>query len=131
MKAKTKITGIQHVGIPTSNIQRSVQFYQSLGFETVHETINPANGDKVAFLQLGNLIVEVYESAEVATCRRAIDHVALDVVDIEEVFQCIKADGHRLLDQEVRSLPFWEHGVKFFTILGPDEEKVEFCERIK
>lgn len=131
MKVKGKITGIQHVGIPTSDMQKSVEFYQSIGFEIAHETINPASEERVVFLQLGNLVMEVYESNEATHRVGAIDHVALDVVDIEEVFQSIQAAGNHLLDSEVRSLPFWEYGVKFFTILGPNEEKIEFCERIK
>ena len=32
-----------------------------------------------------------------------------------------------LLD-EVHFLPFWENGVKFFTIEGPNKEKVEFSQ---
>lgn len=131
MKVKAKITGIQHVGIPTNDMQLSVEFYQSIGFEIAHETINPASGERVVFLELGNLMMEIYESSEATHRIGAIDHVALDVVDIEDVFQSIRADGHRMLDPEVCSLPFWEHGVKFFTILGPNEEKIEFCERIK
>ena len=106
-------------------------FYQSLGFTVAHEAVNPQTGDRVAFLQLKNLMMEVYESGEATHRIGAIDHVALDVVDIEDVFRTIKAAGHKLLDNEVRSLPFWEHGVKFFTILGPNQEKIEFCERIK
>ena len=27
--------------------------------------------------------------------------------------------------------PFWGEGVKFFTIQGPDGEKIEFCERLR
>lgn len=130
MEIKTKITGIQHVGIPTSNMEQSMQFYQSLGFEPVHQTVNPNNGDAVVFLQLGNLVMEVYESNEVAGKTGAIDHIALDVTDIESLFDQIKAAYHQLLDEQVQSLPFWEHGVKFFTILGPNAEKVEFCEKL-
>lgn len=130
MEIKTKITGIQHVGIPTSNMEQSMQFYQSLGFEPVHQTVNPNNGDAVVFLQLGNLVMEVYESNEVAGKTGAIDHIALDVTDIDSLFDQIKAAGHKLQDEQVQSLPFWEHGVKFFTILGPNAEKIEFCEKL-
>lgn len=131
MKITSKVTGIQHVGIPTDCMAKSVEFYQSLGFETAHETVNPESGEHVVFMQLGNLMMEIYESSEATHCVGAIDHVAIDVVGIEEVFQAISAAGYLLLDSEVRSLPFWEHGVRFFTIIGPNEEKIEFCERIK
>jgi hypothetical protein len=35
-----------------------------------------------------------------------------------------------MLDQQVNGLPFWENGVKFFTIEGPNKEKIEFCEKL-
>lgn len=130
MEMKSKITGIQHVGIPTSDIEKSIQFYQSLGFETVCRTANPNSGEAVAFLQLENLVMEIYESQQAAGVTGAIDHVALDVTGIDSLFASIKEAGHRMLDEEVRFLPFWEHGVKFFTILGPNGERIEFCEKL-
>jgi hypothetical protein len=27
-------------------------------------------------------------------------------------------------------LPFWEKGIKYFNVLGPDGERVEFAERL-
>ncbi|MDD4797654.1 MAG: VOC family protein, partial [Eubacteriales bacterium] len=29
---------------------------------------------------------------------------------------------------EIKGLPFWNNGVKFFTIMGPNAEKIEFCQ---
>ena len=37
MDIKRKITGIQHVGIPTNDMQKSIRFYKELGFEVVSE----------------------------------------------------------------------------------------------
>jgi hypothetical protein len=33
-----------------------------------------------------------------------------------------------MLDTKIQLLPFWEQGVKFFTVLGPNEERVEFSQ---
>jgi lactoylglutathione lyase len=123
MEMKTKITGIQHVGIPTNDIGKSMQFYRSLGFEPVWQTVNPNNGEAVAFLQLGNLVMEIYENRQAAGKSGAIDHIALNVTGIDLLFE-------NMLDEKVQYLPFWEHGVKFFTILGPNGEKIEFCEKL-
>ena len=30
---KNQITGIQHIGIPTNDIDKTITFYQGLGFE--------------------------------------------------------------------------------------------------
>lgn len=130
MNIKEKITGVQHIGIPTDNIEKTVEFYQSLGFEIALRTVNESADEKVAFLQLGNLVIETYENKAAAMKAGAVDHIALDVKDIDKVFEEVRANGYRLLDDAVQSLPFWEHGVKFFTIAGPNEEKIEFCERL-
>lgn len=39
-------------------------------------------------------------------------------------------EGFSMLDTKIQFLPFWEHGVKFFTVLGPNEEKVEFSQHL-
>ena len=44
------ITGLQHIGIPTNDIEKTVAFYHELGFETAFETVNEAAGERVAFL---------------------------------------------------------------------------------
>lgn len=54
----------------------------------------------------------------------AIDHIAIDVKNIEELFNVVKkAEAFKMQDQQVNGLLFWEHGVKFFTIEGPNKEK--------
>jgi len=51
------------------------------------------------------------------------------VTDIDAVFSKIKELGYEMLDDNIRFLPFWEYGVRFFTIIGPNKEKIEFCEK--
>lgn len=129
MDIKRKITGIQHVGIPTNDMQKSIRFYKELGFEVVWQTINEQNGESVVFLQLGNLIMEIYESQQAAMKTGAIDHIALDVTDIDSIFSMVKDAGFQCLDEHVQFLPLWKRGVRFFTIIGPNKEKIEFCEK--
>ena len=129
MDIRTKITGIQHVGVPTDDIQKSILFYKGLGFGIVWQTINEQDGTSVVFLQLGNLIMEVYENKQASMKSGAIDHIALNVTDIDAVFSKIKELGYEMLDDNIRFMPFWEYGVRFFTIIGPNKEKIEFCEK--
>ena len=58
----------------------------------------------------------------------AIDHVAIDVKNIEKVHEMITGAGLNTTQDEVHFLPFWENGVRFFTIEGPNKEKVEFSQ---
>ena len=117
---RKNVTGIQHLGIPTLDIRATMDFYYGLGFETIWE-----NGE-VAFMQLGTLVIETYIASETAQCNGAIDHVALNVKDIEAAWRDAKACGYETQDTEINFLPFFERGVKFFTIIGPNREKVEF-----
>jgi Lactoylglutathione lyase and related lyases len=122
------LTGVQHIGIPTNDIERTVEFYKNLGFTVALRTVNEKANEKVAFLQLKNLMIETYENHNSAMKSGAIDHIALDVTDIDDAFETIKAKGCKLLDNEVQFLPFWQKGVRFFTIEGPNAEKIEFSQ---
>lgn len=143
MEIKEFTTGVQHIGIPTNDIKKTIEFFQLLGFEVAFRTIN--GPEEVAFLQLHNLVIETYQNHQVKMEYGAIDHIAIDVKNIDALFEEVKAKAieaekvaaekqatslFRMLDTQVNGLPFWEKGVKFFTIEGPNKEKIEFCERL-
>lgn len=130
MDIKNYCTGIQHIGIPTNDIEETIRFYESLGFHVALATMNKKANEMVAFMQLHNLVIETYENKSAALQNGSIDHIAIDVKNIDSLFEEIKAKGFSLLDMQVRSLPFWDNGVKFFTIVGPNKEKIEFCEKL-
>lgn len=125
MNMKDNATGIQHLGIPTEDIEKTIAFYQSLGFDMMWRSAADSP-DNVAFLKLHDLVVETYMSKEVAYKNGAIDHLAINVKDIDAAFDFVNKGGYTVLDKAVNFLPFLENGVKFFTILGPNKEKVEF-----
>ena len=49
MENKYGIVGIAHVGLPTNDLQKTVEFYKSLGFEVIMQSYNEKAGEKVAF----------------------------------------------------------------------------------
>lgn len=122
--------GVQHIGIPVSDIDKTIEFYESLGFEPALITENKPANERVAFMRLGNLIIEAYGNKSTEKRSGTIDHIALDVKNIDALYDSIRNEGHRIVEEKVMSLPFWKNGVKFFTILGPDNEKIEFCEKL-
>ena len=115
-------TGLQHVGIPTNDIAKTIAFYEALGFRIVHRKDN--RGEDVAFLKMGDLVLETYQNHKAVGISGAIDHIALNVTDVEEARRI--ADNLKLDVIEEGQLPFWENGVRYFTVLGPNGEKVEF-----
>ena len=128
MDLKNYSTGIQHIGIPTNDIEKTIAFYKELGFETALETINKEAGEKVAFLKLKTLVIETYENKAAKLESGAIDHVAVNVNNIEEVYQYISEKKLNTTNDTIHFLPFWENGVRFFTIEGPNKEKIEFSQ---
>ena len=124
-----RITGIQHIGLPTNDIDATIAFYKTLGFEVASTCDLPT--DKVAFLKLKNICIETYQSLS-GDCAKgfdgAIDHISVDVDDIEAALEAVKAAGLKPMNDEIEFLPFWEKGVRFFKVLGPNHEPVEFCE---
>lgn len=128
MDLKNYSTGIQHIGIPTNDIEKTIAFYKKLGFETALQTINKDADEKVAFLKLKTLVIETYENKAAKLESGAIDHVAVNVNDIEEVYRYISEKKLNTTNDTIHFLPFWENGVKFFTIEGPNMEKIEFSQ---
>lgn len=115
-------TGIQHIGVPTNDIEKTIAFYTALGFEVAHRADN--NGELVAFLRLGDLTIETYQNFRAVGSAGAVDHIAINVTDVDEARRI--ADAMQLEVIEEGQLPFWTNGVKYFTILGPNREKLEF-----
>ncbi len=119
------VKGLQHIGLPTTDMEKTVAFYEQLGFEIAFETVLD-DEIRVVFFELKNLVIEAYEVEESAMAYGAIDHIAIDVTDIDVVYAEICEMGLNNLNDKVNGLPFWEKGVKFFTIEGPNKERVEF-----
>jgi lactoylglutathione lyase len=128
MEIKDYCTGVQHIGIPTNDIEKTKSFFTDLGFKVIYSTVN--NGEKVAFLCLGNLVVETWENGEATMKCGSIDHICLDVNNVDELFNIVEKKGYKSIEGHVCNLPYWENGVKYFTIEGPNKEKIEFCEML-
>ena len=39
MENKYGIVGVAHVGLPTNDLQKTVEFYKSLGFEVIMQSV--------------------------------------------------------------------------------------------
>ena len=128
MNLHDNLTGIQHIGIPTNDIEETITFYKKLGFEIALQTVNKEADEKVAFLRLNTLVIETYENKAAKMESGAIDHIAIDVKDVESVYQWINENDMTTTKDILHFLPFWENGVRFFTIEGPNKEKIEFSQ---
>ncbi|WP_276373517.1 VOC family protein [Chryseolinea sp. H1M3-3] len=128
------ITSLQHIGIPVTNLEKSKAFYEKLGFTNVMEStfeFNDSQGTCV-MMKLGGILMELYQmpSSELGKIKNRndghIDHIAFDVTDIDKTFLTLKTAGFIVLEDQPIFLNFWKNGCKFFNIVGPDGERLEF-----
>lgn len=121
---------LQHIGVSTSNQKQTLAFFEAMGFSQFYESINPANAALVVFMQLGDIVIEVYLQKDSTSSPGAIDHIAISVDNIDEKYTQIYTMGYEIVEDSVKELPFWENGVRYFTVQGPSGEKIEFCQKL-
>lgn len=131
-----KINRLQHIGLPIVDIELSKSFYERLGFKDVMSStfVHQDAEGKVAMMKRDDIIIELYQMPEpelsnVKTRKNGrIDHIAFDVDDIDETFRLLKSEGYTIPQEEPVFLDFWDKGCKYFFIIGPDGERLEFCQ---
>jgi catechol 2,3-dioxygenase-like lactoylglutathione lyase family enzyme len=120
--------GVQHIGLPTNDMSATIDFYRRLGFDIAYETVLKDDNCRVCFFKLDTLCIEVYENHQAPMKSGAVDHIAIDATDIDAAWDFAIKGGFKMLDTGINALPFWENGVKFFKIEGPNREIIEFCQ---
>lgn len=126
---KGKITGLGHIGVFISDIERSIAYYTDiLDFECYHRVDLEDNGGitRVAFIRNGSCIIELVQKPD-ATQKEdgPVDHIALDVDDIDLAMANLKAKGVEFETEEPVFLPTMFNGVKYALFRGPDGEHLE------
>lgn len=127
MKEKRQLldhcTGMQHIGIPTDDMEKTCAFYTELGFEKAFETVIHGS-QKVVFLRFQDITLECYEGEPVKKAG-AVDHIAVNCRDVEAAYALAVEKGYPIVSDGIEQLPFWENGVRFFTMERPNREKIE------
>ena len=128
--------GLQHLGLPVSNLKASVEFYESLGFKRIMasqvDVTEENDSILVAMMERQGVIIELYQVTkkdmiELKSRKDGhVDHIAFDVADVEKAFNELKAAGFTMVEENPVFLNFWEKGCKYFAIRGLDGEKLEF-----
>ena len=133
------INHLQHIGIPVTNIASSETFYNRLGFTKVMQSTFDEDGEMGVCIMLKNkdVILELYQLPErkLKDVRERkdghIDHITFDVDDIDIAFKAIRDASFSICEENPVFLPFWSSGCKYFNILGPDGERLEFNQILK
>jgi len=128
------INHIQHIGIPVTDIAVSEAFYSQLGFSNVMQSPFKEDGETGTCIMMKNksIIIELYQLpthklTEIRDRKDGhIDHITFDVDDIDVAFEALKNASLQVIEEAPVFLPFWQNGCKYFNILGPDGERLEF-----
>lgn len=121
-------TDFQHSGMIAKNLDETIDFYTNkLGFEIAG--IFPNKENRCAFLRYRHLTIETWEGDEAPMTTGAINHWALDTPDINAAYQNAKDLGLEIKEDSIQSIPtFWDKGIRYFNVYGPNRETIEFCQ---
>ena len=120
---------LDHLGIATSDLAKSVNWYvDTMGFEVYGECI-AEDGTPIKFLKNGQGVkYEFYEleNPEPGVIDH-IDHISFVSDDIEKDYEYCVSKGCKITTDGIEQIgAFWDNGCRFFKIEGPGGEKVEF-----
>jgi len=131
---EANFNGLQHIGLPVTDLERSKDFYAKLGFEQVMIRSFEFGGGAgwCCMMKRGPVVMEMYQmpEAELEAIRNRdnghIDHVSFDVNDIDKAFGELKEAGFTIDEDAPVHLDFWDNGCRCFNVIGPDGERLEF-----
>lgn len=133
MNIKTK--GLAHIGIPTSDLEKSIAFYQNLGFQIIVDK-KELEGNNFIFMECSGVIIGLPQSLDENVRREAgtkgngnIDHFALLVEDIDDTKKQLEENGIQFAVEGISVTEAWEpKSCRCIMVYGPDNVKIEFVE---
>lgn len=101
---------IDHLGIAVRSIAEARKLYESLGLRVVHEETVDYEHVRIAMIPAGDARIELLEPTEadspvarfLAKRGEGLHHVALQVENISLALETLKAQGVRLIADEIR-----------------------------
>lgn len=120
--------GAAHIGILTGDTQKCVDFYcENLGFRPWYQgKIGPM---PLTFVENGGMVIEFIQAGDMKGAG-AVDHIAIEVLGIEEAVAALRAKGIQVGDPGANP-DFFPGGMKNVFFTGPAGEKIELVEFVK
>ena len=118
-----------HIGLGTNDIEATVNWYiDVLGFKLIGDFKSPL-GEPIKFIKSNDIIYEIFQPIGGAAAPGKIDHFSFASKDIEADYQYCIEKGYTFEEEGIQDLPtVWERGVRYFKIMSPSGEPVEFCQ---
>jgi methylmalonyl-CoA/ethylmalonyl-CoA epimerase len=104
------MSSIDHLGIAVRSIDAARKLYEALGLRVVHEEVVEHEGVRTALIPAGDARIELLEPTSpdspvgrfLAKRGEGLHHVALHVADISGTLETLKAQGARLISEEIQ-----------------------------
>jgi len=101
---------LDHIGIAVKSIAQARKLYESLGLAVVHEETVQQEQVRTAMIPTGEARIELLEpTSETSPVARflarrgeGLHHVALHVEDISAALETLKAQGARLISEDIQ-----------------------------
>lgn len=122
------IKKLDHLGIKVSDLNRFLKFYQGvLGFK-LRERRWISDEMELAYLSLDgqtDISIELVSSTDAVDRVGVVNHLALEVENIEEMLEGLEQFGLEIVDRQPRIIP----GQKIAFFWGPDGERLELVQK--
>jgi len=113
-------------------------FYEKLGFNLIMDKPFDYEGEEgqCCMVERQGVVLELYQFPpkgleEIRSRGNGhIDHITFGVRDIETAFNKLCVSGFNIVEDTPVFLDFWESGCRYFNVIGPDGERLEFNEII-
>jgi lactoylglutathione lyase len=120
-----RVLALHHAGIYVANLERSIAFYHDVFGLEVAERLT-LGAERIAFLGVGSARLELIEAAGGQRPTGVVDHVALEVENLDGLARRLRQRGVTLVDQAPIAVP--ELHARILFCLGPDAERIELVE---
>ena len=126
-----RLLGLAHIGIMVKDAEVSMDFYMNkLGFEL--QAVQEMGPTKLVFLNAGTCQIELVQKPDLEPRQPGpVDHIAIEVEDIEPLMERLKAQGVRFETETFSFAKDLLGGVRNVFFRGPDDERIEFFDYMK
>ncbi len=102
---------LDHLGIAVQSIDQARKLYESLGLHVVHEETVEHEQVRTALIPAGDARIELLEPTSpdspvgrfLAKRGEGLHHIALHVEDISAALETLKAQGARLISEDIQT----------------------------
>ncbi|HLJ86241.1 MAG TPA: methylmalonyl-CoA epimerase [Candidatus Angelobacter sp.] len=110
METKSGAHSIDHLGVAVKSLTEARKFYEKLGLAVSTEEVVEHEKVRVAMVPVGESRIELLEATSsdsviakfVEKRGEGLHHVAIHVPDLEAAVKNLKADGARLMSEEIK-----------------------------